>query len=86
MRTAAAAALLAVIATTAAATFARAAEEYELPPEVTPSMRAACESDVRRLCIGQNPSVDKVKACVQRKFTQLGRKCQMELASAGFGG
>lgn len=80
MRIAVAAALLAVVGATAA----RAAEEYQLPPEVTPSMRAACESDVRRLCIGQNPTVDKVKACVQRKFTQLGRKCQMELASAGF--
>jgi len=51
---------------------------------VTPALRAACESDVRRLCIGSNPSVQKVKACVAHKFTQLGRRCQMELASAGF--
>jgi hypothetical protein len=60
------------------------AEEFQLPPEVTPAMRAACESDVRRLCIGQNPTVAKVKACVYSKFFHLGRKCQVELASAGF--
>ncbi len=67
-----------------AATPVYAAEEFQLPPEVTPALRAACESDVRRLCIGSNPSVQKVKACVAHKFTQLGRRCQMELASAGF--
>lgn len=73
-----------VLAATVVAGSAFAAESYDLPPEVTPAMRAACESDVRRLCIGQNPTVEKVKACVARKFTQLGRRCQMELASAGF--
>ena len=59
------------------------AEEFQLPPEVTPAMRAACENDVRRLCIGQNPTVAKVKACVYSKFFRLGRKCQVELAAAG---
>ena len=62
------------------------AEELKLPPEVTPSMRAACESDVRRLCIGSAPTFAKVKSCVAAKFTQLGKRCQVELASAGFSG
>ncbi|MCH9765906.1 MAG: hypothetical protein K0U34_07945, partial [Alphaproteobacteria bacterium] len=42
-------------------------ENFKLPPEVTPKLRAACESDVRRLCIGKKPSVAKVKRCVIRK-------------------
>lgn len=60
-----------------------AAEEFQLPPEVTPALRAACESDVRRLCIGQNPSVSKVKSCVKSKFMQLGRRCQVQITLAG---
>ena len=61
------------------------ADQFQLPPEVTPAIRAACETDVRRLCIGQNPTVAKVKSCVVRKYFQLGRKCQVELASLGLG-
>jgi len=61
------------------------AEEFKLPPEVTPQLRAACETDVRRLCIGENPTVDKVKRCVLAKYFQLGRRCQIELTSLGFG-
>lgn len=64
---------------------AAGAEEFKLPPEVTPQLRAACETDVRRLCIGQNPTVAKVKRCVMTKYFQLGRKCQVELASLGLG-
>lgn len=64
---------------------AAAAEEFKLPPEVTPKLRAACETDVRRLCIGDKPTVAKVKRCVFAKYFQLGRKCQVELASVGFG-
>lgn len=60
------------------------AEEYQLPPEVTPALRAACEVDVRRLCIGVNPSVAAVKSCVTVKFMQLGKRCQVQLALAGF--
>jgi len=60
------------------------AEEFKMPPEVTPQLRAACETDVRRLCIGQNPTVAKVKRCVLVKYFQLGKKCQVELASLGF--
>lgn len=69
-----------------ASSVAFAEEQLKLPPEVTPSMRAACESDVRRLCVGQNPTFAKVKRCVAAKFTQLGKRCQFELASAGFSG
>ena len=60
-----------------------AAGEYQLPPEVTPAMRSACESDVRRLCIGTNPTVAKVKICVAAKFLQLGKRCQVQIALAG---
>lgn len=62
---------------------ALAGEKFKLPPEVTPKLRAACESDVRRLCIGKNPTVAKVKRCVMRKFVKLGRRCQLEIAAAG---
>jgi hypothetical protein len=62
------------------------AEELKLPPEVTPALRAACETDVRRLCIGASPTIEKVKRCVAVKFLQLGKRCQIELASLGFGG
>jgi hypothetical protein len=75
--------VLVLCAALAAASIAKA-EELNLPPEVTPSMRAACESDVRRLCIGRSPTIAKVKRCVAVKFMQLGRRCQIELASAGF--
>jgi len=59
------------------------AEELKLLPEVTPQLRAACESDVRRLCIGENPTVATVKQCVAKKFFKLGRRCQMELTAVG---
>ena len=58
-------------------------EGFKMPKEVTPAIRAACETDVRRLCIGLSPSLEKVKSCVAAKFNQLARKCQVELASAG---
>jgi hypothetical protein len=62
------------------------AEELKLPPEVTPALRAACEGDVRRLCVGASPTYAKVKSCVFSKYLQLGKKCQVELASVGFSG
>lgn len=73
-----------VLSGVVAATAAKS-EQFQLPPEVTPALRAACETDVRRLCIGKDPTVAKVKSCVFRKYFQLGRKCQVELASLGFG-
>ena len=72
-----------LIAATVCSGFAKA-EEYKLPPEVTPAVRAACEGDVRRLCIGISPTVAKVKSCVAVKFLQLGKRCQIQLALAGF--
>jgi len=77
---------VAVVCTILAASSAASAEQLQLPPEVTPALRAACESDVRRLCIGAKPTFAKVKRCVATKFSQLGRRCQVELASAGFSG
>ena len=62
---------------------AAAAGDLQLPPEVTPALRSACESDVRRLCIGVNPTIAKVKVCVAAKFMQLGKRCQVQIALAG---
>jgi hypothetical protein len=76
--------VIALSAALAASSGAFAAEELKLPPQVTPAMRAACETDVRRLCVGPSPTFAKVKSCVKSKFSQLGRRCQLELASAGF--
>ena len=61
-----------------------AGDNFKLPRGVTPQMRAACESDVRRLCIGRKPTVAKVKRCVRRNFSKLGTRCQVTLAAAGF--
>jgi hypothetical protein len=60
-----------------------AADDIKLPPEVTPSMREACEADVRRLCIKSGSTVETVKDCVLSKFMRLGKRCQIEIASAG---
>jgi hypothetical protein len=46
-------------------------------------LRAACETDVRRLCVGRNPTVHKVRLCVMAKFFELGKRCQSEIKSAG---
>jgi hypothetical protein len=73
-----------LLAVTAAPTLALAQDSIKLPAGVTPELRAACEADVRRLCVDENPTIPKVKACVAQKFLQLGRRCQVELASAGF--
>lgn len=62
---------------------ATAEDKFALPPEVTPQLRAACEGDVRRLCVGESPTVSKVKRCVMVKFFQLGKRCQNEIKSAG---
>ena len=62
---------------------ATASEEIKLPPEVTPALRAACEADVRRHCIGENPSYDKVRRCVEQKFAQFGNRCRVALVTAG---
>ena len=71
------------VAVAATALSAHAGEKLQMPPEVTPVIRAACESDVRRLCIGANPTIEGVKTCVAQKFRQLGRPCQVQLTMAG---
>lgn len=59
------------------------AQELKLPPEVTPALRAACEQDVRRLCIGENPTVASVKSCVARRYAELSMRCKVKIAAAG---
>ena len=59
------------------------AEELKLPKQVTPALRAVCETDVRRLCVGANPTVDAVKSCVVARFAELNKRCQFAIASAG---
>lgn len=59
------------------------AEELTLPPQVTPALRAACEADVRRLCLGQNPTVSKVKSCMTQRFAELSSRCKLQIAVAG---
>ncbi len=75
------------LALTVSASSMAGAEELKLPPEVTPALRAACEGDVRRIaCLGPSPTYEKVKSCVIAKYAQLGQKCKVELAAAGYPG
>ena len=73
--------VLAVISTLGGV--AVASDEIKLPPEVTPAVRAACEADVRRLCIVEGSTVESVKNCVISKYLRLGARCRNEIASAG---
>jgi len=59
------------------------AQSFQLPPEVTPALRAACESDVRRLCITENATVSSVRSCVKRRFGELSARCKVQIAVAG---
>lgn len=79
--------VIAVCAVAVSAGTIAKADEPKLPPEVTPELRAACESDVRRIgCMGPSPTYDKVKSCVISRYTQLGQKCKVQLAVAGYSG
>ena len=60
-----------------------AAENFTLPAEITPTLRAACEADVRRLCVSPESTVSSVRRCVILKFKQLGDDCRREIAAAG---
>jgi hypothetical protein len=63
------------------------AEEPKLPPEVTPALRAACESDVRRIgCVDSTPTYSEVKSCVIARYAKLGQRCKVQLAAAGYSG
>ena len=59
------------------------AESFTMPPEVTPALRAACESDVRRLCIAEGATVVTVKSCMKRRFGELSVRCKVQIAAAG---
>lgn len=59
------------------------AEEIKLPPEVTPALRAACEADVRRLCVTPTSTVTQVRTCVLMNFLNLGQRCRREITLAG---
>jgi hypothetical protein len=61
----------------------RASDAIKLPPEITPALRAACEADVRRLCITSESTFQSVRRCVLTNFLRLGRQCQVEITSAG---
>jgi hypothetical protein len=63
------------------------AEEMKLPPEVTPELRAACESDVRRIgCVDSTPTYSEVKSCVIARYAKLGQRCKVQLAAVGYSG
>lgn len=60
-----------------------AASAVDLPKSITPALRAACEKDVRRLCVTKNSTYRSVKACVMRKFSALNTTCKLRIARAG---
>jgi hypothetical protein len=61
------------------------AGDIQLPPEITPAIRAACEADVRRMCVGDSPTYAKVKSCVLANFMSFGKRCKVQIALAGLG-
>jgi hypothetical protein len=62
---------------------ARADEKFQLPPEITPAVRAACEQNVRQICVTPTSTQDSIVSCVRRNFISLNKRCRSELASAG---
>lgn len=75
--------LLTLAAALTAIAIAVPAHAYEVPPEITPAIRSACEADVRRMCITTKSTPGTVKSCVKRRFGQLNTTCQFRLISAG---
>ncbi len=63
--------------------FSSVCQAVELPKEVTPAIRAACEKDVRRLCVRKNSTYSSIKSCIKKKFGKLNRQCQFRLVQAG---
>jgi hypothetical protein len=66
-----------------AAPTAFADDKFELPPQITPAIRAACEQNVRQLCVTSSSTTDSVVSCVRRNFINLNKRCRNELTSAG---
>ena len=62
---------------------AGAVQALELPPEITPAIRQACEGDVRRLCVRPDSTMFSVRVCVLRKVASLNDTCRKRLADAG---
>ena len=62
---------------------ARADDKFKLPPEITPAIRAACEQNVRSLCVTPTSTQSSVVSCVRRNFINLNKNCRHELVSAG---
>ncbi|MCB1510081.1 MAG: hypothetical protein KDJ36_04200 [Hyphomicrobiaceae bacterium] len=58
-------------------------QALELPKEVTPEIRRACEKDVRRLCIRKGSTIASVKSCVIANFSRLNVRCKVRLVRAG---
>lgn len=58
-------------------------QALDLPKEVTPAIRAACERDVRRLCIRKGSTISQVKSCVIANFSKLNSRCKLRLVRAG---
>jgi hypothetical protein len=61
-----------------------ASVEFELPKQVTPAVRAACEGDVRRFCVRKGSTLETVKTCVYTNFSKLNAKCQELALAVGF--
>lgn len=61
------------------------ASDYQLPSEVTPALRSACESDFKRLCHvpGKIPTKYEVWSCIQSTWNRITKRCQVELKVAG---
>lgn len=56
---------------------------YDLPPQITPAIREACETDVRRLCVRDGSTEWSVKTCVLRNLDRLNAQCRQKLDAAG---
>ena len=72
-----------ILAMALATTAAGAEEDFKFPPEVTPALRAACEADVRRLCVSAESTARSVRRCVLLRYRQFGEGCRREIAAAG---
>lgn len=75
--------VLVVMAAVIAVSGSLEAEELQLPPEVTPALRAACEADARRLCIREDSTISSVRQCMLDNFSRLANKCRAEIVLAG---
>jgi glutamate racemase len=75
--------LLAANTAFAAESIRLASNEFVIPKAVTPAVRAACEGDVRRLCVRKDSTADTVKSCVYANFVRFNAKCQRLALQSG---